>query len=278
MRVRLCGVRGSTPAPGAAFAGVGGHTSCVAIAHHDDPVSLVLDAGTGLRRLRPASDGRGFRGSIILTHLHWDHVMGLPFFRAGDRPDAEVTVHVPDQGSPAEDLLTRLMSPPLFPITPDELRGEWRFATYDEDTFELAGFTVTAREIPHKGGRTMGLRVDDGVSSVAYLPDHAPHELGMGHHGTGALHPAACALADGVDLLLHGAQYTLAELDDRFGWGHAAAEYAVHLGEHCQVSRVLLVHHEPERTDDQVAAIHAGLAAGARLPVDVGVEGTEIRL
>lgn len=277
MRVLLCGVRGSTPAPGEAFTGVGGHTSCVALSHDDGPVRLILDAGTGLRRLNASFAGSAFRGSIMLTHLHWDHVMGLPFFGAADRPDAEVALHLPDQGANAERLLARLMSPPLFPVTPGELRGEWRFEAYDEGHLELEGFTVTAREIPHKGGRTMGLRIEDGSSSIAYLPDHAPHQYGMGPRGTGELHPAACELADGVDVLLHGAQYTLDELPDRFGWGHAAADYAVHLGEHCSVGKVVLIHHEPSRTDDQVAAIHASLTESAGVPVEIGVEGTELR-
>lgn len=274
----ICGVRGSTPAPGSEFAGIGGHTSCIALAHDDGLPCLVLDAGTGLRRLHAVLAGAPFRGSILLTHLHWDHVMGLPFFGAGDRPDAVTTLHLPDQGSTAETMLERLMSPPLFPITPNELRGDWRFMTYCEGRLELEGFTVTAREIPHKGGRTMGLRVEDGQRSIAYLPDHAPHQFGMGTRGTGELHPAACELADGVDVLVHGAQYTLAELPDRFGWGHAAAEYAVHLGEHCGVGRVVLVHHEPNRTDEEVAVIHAALCESAQVLVEVGVEGAELRL
>ena len=93
MRVHLCGVRGSTPAPGAEFVRYGGHTSCLAVGHDDGPVpTLILDAGTGLRRVTALLDGRPFDGTILLTHLHWDHVHGLPFFRGGDREDARVTL------------------------------------------------------------------------------------------------------------------------------------------------------------------------------------------
>jgi phosphoribosyl 1,2-cyclic phosphodiesterase len=280
MRVHLCGVRGSTPAPGSDFAGVGGHTSCVAIAHDGDTPRLVLDAGTGLRTLSALLEGRPFVGTIVLSHLHWDHMMGLPFFAAGDHPDARVRLLMPTQGAgdggddSPEALLERMMSPPSFPITPAQLRGEWCFETYDEGELELEGFTVTAREVPHTGGRTMGLRVAAAGSSVTYMPDHAPHQLGPGASGVGELHPAARELALGTDLLIHDAQYTRTELPDRFTWGHAAADYPVELAEACGVGRVLMFHHDPMRTDAAVAALHAEVTAETDIVVDVAVEGT----
>src|ERR1700743_1452405 len=97
MRVHLCGVRGSTPAPGADFVRYGGNTSCVAVARDGEPPSLILDAGTGIRAVTGLLAGHPFRGIIMLSHLHWDHVQGLPFFRAGDRDDAEVSLLMPDQ-------------------------------------------------------------------------------------------------------------------------------------------------------------------------------------
>lgn len=278
MRLNLCGVRGSSPAPGHDFAEVGGHTSCVAVAHDDRAPSLVLDAGTGLRNLTAVLAGRPFVGTIVLSHVHWDHVMGIPFFAAGDHPDARVTLLVPEQGAGAEALLERMMSPPMFPISPDQLRGAWTFATYDAGDLEIEGFDVRAREIPHKGGRTMGLRVADSSAAIAYLPDHAPHLLGPGAHGVGELHPSACELADAVDVLIHDAQYTRTELPDRFGWGHAAADYAVELGSACDVGRVLLFHHDPSRTDVEVVALRDSIAPSSDLRVDIARESDVVDL
>ena len=114
MRLWLCGVRGSTPAVGPEFSGVGGHTSCVAIGDDEGPPRLIIDAGTGVREIAGLLDGAAFRGTILLSHLHWDHTQGLPFFAAGDRPDAVVTLYLPAQGTPALELLWRVLSPPHF--------------------------------------------------------------------------------------------------------------------------------------------------------------------
>lgn len=278
MRLYLCGVRGSSPAPGHDFAGVGGHTSCVAVAHDGRPPSLVLDAGTGLRTLTAVLAGRPFVGTIVLSHVHWDHMMGIPFFAAGDHPDARVTLLVPEQGEGAEALVERMMSPPTFPISPEQLRGQWCFATYGVGDLEIEGFGVRTREIPHKGGRTMGLRVADASAAIAYLPDHAPHQLGAGPTGVGELHPAARELAADVDVLIHDAQYTRAELPYRFHWGHAAADYGVELAEACGVERVLLFHHDPSRTDAEVTKLRDAVDPRSRIRVDIAREGDVVDL
>ena len=279
MRVHVLGVRGSTPAPGHDFARHGGNTSCVALARDGQAPTLLLDAGTGIRNLGGLLDGQPFRGGLLLGHLHWDHTQGLPFSRAVDHDGAEVRLCLPDQedGRPAIDVLRRVMSPPHFPIGPEGLRGAWTFEGLSPGFHHIAGFEVLAMEIPHKGGRTFGYRVSDGRSSVAYLSDHGPSALGPGPDGWGPYHDAALALADGVDLLVHDAQHTAAELPSVMHFGHSAADYAVRLGEAAKARAVLLFHHDPLRTDAEVDAIVSRFA-GRAVPVSAAAEGTAVDL
>jgi len=284
VRIHLCGVRGSTPAPGAEFVRYGGHTSCVAIAPDGGAPRLILDAGTGLRRVTGLLGGAPFAGTIILTHLHWDHVHGLPFFTAGDRDDARVTLLLPEpeeaqnqEGSAgAEEVLARGMSPPHFPIRPSGLRGEWSFCNLAPGAFKAEGFTVEAREVPHKGGRTFGYRVSDGHSAIAYIPDHCPTALGPGPEGWGEYHPAALGLAADADLLIHDSFLLPEEVAAQASFGHPAADYAVRLGRRARARRVLLAHHKPDRTDDALDALAARFHPDPH--VTVAAEGQVIDL
>lgn len=274
--MHVCGVRGSTPAPGAEFVRYGGHTSCVALAHEGELPSLVLDAGTGLQVLGPIFGASPFRGTILLSHLHWDHTHGLPFFPPADRPGARVRLLLPAQGN-ATEVLEQLFSPPHFPITPSQLRGEWSVEGLEAGATDLEGFAVLALDIPHKGGRTFGFRVSDGHSAIAYLSDHSPIKLGEGADGHGALHEAALALADGVDVLIHDAQYTAAEFEARRTFGHCTIDYAVNLAEAAGVGQLLLYHHEPGRTDDALDELVARYATKT-LPITAAAQGMVLAL
>jgi len=276
VRATFCGVRGSTPAPGPEFVRIGGHTSCVAIARDNEPPRLLLDAGTGIRRVPSLLGGRPFRGTILLTHLHWDHVQGIPFFTSGDRDDARPVLAMPAQGDPVT-VLRRAMSPPHFPITPEGLRGDWSFLGLDPGEHELAGFRVLAADVPHKGGRTYGYRVTSDGASLAYLPDHGPLGWGHGPDGHGARHEAALTLARDVDVLVHGAQFTNAERAMAADFGHATLEYAVALAQESGARRLVLFHHGPARTDDEVDEIVRSVAGG-RVPVAAAFEGMVLTL
>jgi phosphoribosyl 1,2-cyclic phosphodiesterase len=276
MRVTFCGVRGSTCAPGIDFVRYGGHTSCVAVAHDGEPPTLVLDAGTGLRNLTPHLGGQPFRGTILLGHLHWDHTHGIPFFAAGNLPGSEVTVVMPAQGDP-EQVLERAFSPPHFPVTPTQLQGRWKVTSHEPGASEIEGFSVLAAEIPHKGGRTFGYRVTDGGGTVAYLSDHSPIAAGAGPDGLGAYHESALALARNADVLIHDAQHTAAEFGERAFLGHSAVEYAVGLAEAAGARTLVLFHHDPARTDDEIDALVVSHAGGT-VEVIGAAEGLTIDL
>ena len=242
MRLEFLGVRGSTASPGADFVRYGGHTSCVAVYGDGsrDP-EILLDAGTGVRSLGASLEGRPYDGSILLSHLHWDHMQGLPFFAPGDRDDARVDLYLPEQdGRCGRDLLAQTLSPPAFPITPEGLRGRWSFHTIRPGSQVLEGFAVSTVDIEHKGGRTLGYRLADASGSVAYLPDHAP--------------AAGCStslmdMLDGVDVLVHDAQFLEGERPVAVEYGHSTVEDAVALAVACNAGTLVLFHHSPTRTD-----------------------------
>jgi ribonuclease BN (tRNA processing enzyme) len=268
VRLAILGVRGSTPAPGAAFVRYGGHTSCIAVlADADDVPHLVLDAGTGVRDLPDLLGGRPFDGAIVLSHLHWDHVQGLPFCPSLDHPEARVDLWVPAIGGDREgstphdgrietarDLLARAMSPPHFPIEPEGLLGSWRFRLAEPGELPVSSRAGAARvqvaTVEHKGGETYVIRVDLDGASIAYLPDHNRPVL---RHS-----PAAGAeLIHGVDVLLHDGQFVDGEEVTALAYGHSTIEDAAWLADLCDVGRLVVIHHAPGRTDDELDALAA---------------------
>lgn len=172
------------------------------------------------------------------------------------------------------------MSPPSFPIVARELGAGWTFAEIDEGPSVIEGFQVLSREIPHKGGRTFGYRISDGVSTIAYLSDHSPTSAGPGPDGLGERHEAAMALAAGANLLIHDAQHLAVEFPDVADLGHASVEYAVALGRESGANLVALFHHAPDRTDDEIDLLlsHARapdvkvVAAYEGMSIDVAAE------
>lgn len=281
MQIRFCGVRGSIPSPGIEFVRYGGHTPCLALAHDGAPApTLILDAGTGIVRVPEALDGGPFIGTILLSHLHWDHIFGLPFFSAGDRVDSLLTVLLPEQenGEDATAALTRVMCPPYFPIEPTDLRGSWTFGSVAPGEHTVEGFTVLAREIPHKGGRTFGYRISDGHSTLAYMPDHCPTALGAGEDGIGEYHPAAIELAQGADVLVHDAQLFPEELAAEADFGHAVGEYAVELARRAGARAVVLFHHRHHRTDEMLDGLARRLGGGEDPSVSVASQDTVLEL
>jgi phosphoribosyl 1,2-cyclic phosphodiesterase len=249
LRIRFCGVRGSTPVSGAEFARVGGHTSNLAVSVDDELPTLLLDAGTGLQVLGKVFDGAPFIGTILLTHLHWDHVQGIPFFPPGDHVDARVTCIQPEQGD-AYATMARSMSPPHFPIQPDGLKGKWTHVGLEPGVHNIEKFEVTAGDVEHKGGRTFGYRVACNGSSFAYVPD-----------ALDANDDAIIELAAGADLLIRGAPFCTEEQERADLYGHGTVEHAVVVAKKAGVRRLIITHHGPHRPDDGVDKLAAMVGA-----------------
>lgn len=211
--------------------------------------------------------GEAFKGTILLTHLHWDHWQGLPFFAAADRDDAIVRLLLPTDDEKPEPLLRRAMSPPHFPIGPEGLRGDWSFGVIDAGAIEVEGVRVTACPVPHKGGPTFAFRLDDAMGSVAYIPDHRPGPTAAGHR-------SIVEMCRGVDLLIHDAQFIAGEESIAEEYGHATVDEAVNFAVECGAGELALFHHAPSRTDVQLDAI-AVKAADARIGISIAREGVD---
>lgn len=265
MTVRFHGVRGSTPCHGAEIARYGGNTSCVSISvPGHDPV--LCDLGTGLRYFGLGLDeSTPFRGSCLLSHLHWDHVQGLPFFSPLLRPGAHLDVYSPhpDHGGSVAEVLAETIKPPLFPVTLEQLPGSIEFIEATDTEFEIcaadaASIEVMTRLIPHVGA-TAGYRVTWQGRSVAYLSDHQ-----QPMDGSFDVAPGALELCRGADLVIHDAQYTPAEFAQKRDWGHCTVEYAVHVAVTAGAKKLVLFHHDPAHHDDLVDLLTAEAAACGR--------------
>ncbi|HUQ39614.1 MAG TPA: MBL fold metallo-hydrolase [Acidimicrobiales bacterium] len=270
MKITFYGVRGSCPCPCEANMRYGGNTACVIL---DSPgeAPIMFDLGTGIRTwgLTQPTDG-SFRASALVTHIHFDHIQGLPFFPPIDRPGAQLDIYAPTE--PDMELgqaFSDLIKPPYFPITRDEFRGEMRFHSVSDEDFAIGSAKVKVRSVPHKGA-TAGYRVDRDGASVAYISDHqAPLDLE-------SVSDSVLELCDGVDVLIHDAQYTPEEFQEKSHWGHCTFDYAVLVAKRAGARKLVLFHHDPGHDDEQMDELVAGAeATAARLGLDDVVAASE---
>ena len=274
MQVTFFGVRGSTPCHGEAVSRYGGNTSCVAI-HVPGHGPLFLDIGTGARDMGAHLPHDGtFRGICLLSHLHWDHTQGLPFFTPLHCVGAALEVYAPaqDDGRPVTEVINEVIRPPLFPVAVDQLPGSVTFHDTGDSEFDLGDIHVTARMIPH-AGPTLGFRLEWEGHTVAYLSDVQQPAEGM------EVDDATHTLADGVDLLIHDSQFTADEFALKSTWGHCTMNYALVVAEQCRVKRVALTHHDPSRTDralDSMRTLVAASALNGGFDAFIAAEGMQV--
>jgi phosphoribosyl 1,2-cyclic phosphodiesterase len=284
--VTFWGTRGSIPTPGPQTARYGGNTPCIAIAGGGPLV--ILDAGSGLRglghELMRAVDRPPLRADLLLSHTHWDHIQGLPFFKPLSVPGNALSIYgAAQEGISLEEILGRQMDPMVFPIPLKALAASIRVADISPGRFDIEGFRVDAFRLRHPG-TTLGYRLEptDGGAPVAYLTDN---ELGAG--GVYDLpedwRAGLISALDGVDTLIHDAMYSESMIRARAGWGHSTPTEAVDLAAAARCRQLVLFHHEPEHDDRDVD----GMLEGARryaarvapsLSVIAAAEGMTLRL
>ena len=250
MRVTFHGVRGSVPAPGPQTSRYGGNTSCVEV-RLSDGSTLALDAGTGLRELGKAlaREGRQSPVHLFLSHTHWDHVMGLPFFAPLYDKNNHLLVY-PLANEAQERFQRNIFDDIHFPVSVNDIPSKVEFARPEGDVWQVGSARVRRIQLNHPGG-AQGFRIDDeDGSSMAYLTDNEMD----------ATRPVITVddlarFSDGVNLLIHDAQYVPSDMPHKRGFGHSLVEDVLKLGEYAKPSDLVLFHHDPDRSDDALDQI-----------------------
>jgi phosphoribosyl 1,2-cyclic phosphodiesterase len=277
LKVRVWGSRGSVPTPGADYLRYGGNTSCV---------QVTLDAGTGIRPLGLQLPRPDRPLHILLTHLHLDHIQGLMFFAPLFMPDLEVIIWGPAapqaDDAPLRDRIGRYLSAPLTPVEIRELPCCVSFRECDTTEWKIGNATIRAQSVTHRGP-TLGYRIDEGDTSLVYIPDHEPG-LGAPLDTLEDEWISGLELARGADLLFHDSQYTDAEYPHHLGWGHSPLTDALTFARRAGVRSLMPFHHDPLHSDDQLDALAAEArdrweaAGGTRESLQFATESTEVDL
>lgn len=253
VNIGLYGVRGSTPCASDANRRYGGNTACVVL-EQSGCEPIILDLGTGLRLYgedHMAAGRSAFRGHALVTHMHWDHVQGLPFFKPLLTDGSRLDVWGPAaDGLSLRAAFDRFMVPPFFPVTIADLPADIGFHDLEEGSSRIGDADVMTMAVPHIGA-TFGYRVQFGDGpAVAYLPDHQQPT-----DGSSAVAPGVIELCQGADVLIHDAQFTPEEFAVKANWGHCTVDYAVTVAAAAGVGRLVLFHHDPSHDDATLDAL-----------------------
>lgn len=260
--VTFYGVRGSTPFSAPTHVGFGGNTCCAVIDIPNEK-PIILDMGSGLFAYARQLGDCALEASVLLTHLHWDHVAGLPFFAPVLCPGGSLDIYgPPDEGMTLEQAINALIAPPFFPVTIDDFAGDLRFHDLWTDDLEVSTAKVRARPVPHTSA-TSGYRVEIAGKSIVYIPDHQ-----QPIDDASKVADSVLELCDGADLLIHDGQYPQALFEQRAHWGHSTPDYAVEVARQAGVRSLALFSHDPLHTDVELEEIESyaqGLGAAAGL-------------
>ncbi len=291
MRARFWGVRGSIPTPGPTTLEFGGNTSCIEVRVGDQ--IIILDAGTGLRllgrKLLAEFGDRPLDLTLLLTHTHWDHIQGLPFFLPVYRPRNRLHI-LGFEGARhgLDNVLTGQMESPFFPIGLREVPANVHIEELKKTSFSVGDVEVQACRAQHPG-TCVGYRLSFGGGSIAFFPDNElrpaaggplPESSGGTEHArrVDSAKSGLCEFLRGVDTLIMDAQYTREEYQAHVGWGHGCVDEVVALAIQAQVNRLFLFHHDPDHDDAQIKRMVEGArqlakSLGGALTVEAAREG-----
>ena len=249
MLVTFYGVRGSIPTPGAEFVKYGGNTACVHIAL-DDGTNIVLDSGTGIRNLGKQLIQINSPIHLLLSHNHWDHIQGFPFFAPLYQPGREIyiTPGLTDEHRP-EGILEQ-MNGSFFPVPREALAANVEIQQYDEDSWMIGDAKIHRLLMNHPGGGSC-YSIEYKNRKLAYITDnelYPPYKKNTDFLDF-------VTFAKDADLLIHDAQYVIQDMPEKSGWGHSVAEEAVNLSLACDVKQLALYSHDPEREDHLIDEI-----------------------
>ncbi len=245
MRIRFWGTRGSIPTPGQRTVRYGGNTACVEVRDGSGAL-LILDAGTGLRELGISLNGGGPMSiDLLLSHLHWDHIQGIPFFRPAYDARSELRIYGPEQARPLRDLLGLGMDHPFFPVDLDGLPIKLTIVDVRSgDERQVGPFSVLAAAISHPAP-ALAYRVEANGRALVYATDTEDPFSGKPN--------PVIELARGAHTLIHDAQYL--EADFKKTWGHSTVDTALDVAVAAGVKRLILYHHDPDRSDEALDQI-----------------------
>jgi phosphoribosyl 1,2-cyclic phosphodiesterase len=283
LTLRFWGTRGSIPSPGLATARYGGNTPCVEVRTADGRL-VILDAGTGIRELGRSlmqrANGHGVEGDIFLTHAHWDHIQGIPFFAPLFHRGNHFTIWGSRSLQTSIDRVVRdQMSPVVFPVSFEELQARIDFQELAEERRAGSGYDVAAMAVRHPGG-ALGYRFTESNETGGGLVYVSDNELNSAarYDTPREWRSKFVEFVRGAAVLVHDTMYRADEYSNFVGWGHSTYEDAVEVALEASVDRLVLFHHHPERTDDEVDRCVASCrelvqARGARLDVIAAAEG-----
>ena len=306
MKLTLWGVRGSIPVPGTETVKYGGNTACLEIRYGPENKLLIMDAGSGIKPLgdkivrEELKDGP-IKAKLFLSHTHWDHIIGFPFFTPIFIPGTELELYSPInyEERSVEEIIGIQLSYQYFPVRQSELAAKISYHSLKEDTLDLGDGMVIRTKFLNHPVTCLGYRFEYEGKSICTAYDHEPflnmfpsdpehpdYDAAIAEEGESVAEQENARIREffrGADVVVHDTQYTAEEYDGKFtGWGHSSYEYAMKAAHKSRVKKLLFFHHDPLRTDDQLDDLLSGYRARIHgkttMEIDLAREGMTVEV